>query len=112
MFTRFTDLNIAGESEGKEKLTNFDAYSPVSLAYAVISNAKNGDQNPDTNGLKNLLSRYKTSGDNIYWEADSQSTFPSLEASTAVSIRAIIQGGGNRELAVKAARYLSGQPQK
>lgn len=87
------------------RITNFDNLGPISLSFAVMANYKS-DSNPDTNGLTKLISMAIASGDSLYWQSDPGSSYPSVESSTALAMRTILATGGDRELAVKAARYL------
>ncbi len=86
-------------------ITNFENLSPVPLALAVLANSR-VDKNPTTNGLSKLISLGIPSGDAIYWPYDTNSPYPSIESSTALAMRAILEGGGDRALAAKSTRYL------
>lgn len=101
---RIYGLSLVG-TENLPKITNFNNLGPVSLAFAVLANSKS-DTNPDSNGLTKLISLATQSGDSLYWPSDPNSSYPSVETSTALAMRAIIASGGDRDLAVKAARYL------
>lgn len=96
------------ESEREpEQITYFENLTPDILALAVITNVRNGDTNPATNGLTKLISLAKTQGDGVYWEAGTKAHFSSQDAATAWAIRAILEAQGDREFAVKAVRFLS-----
>lgn len=88
-------------------ITNFDGLTADFLSLAVMSNFRNGDRNPSTNGLTKLLSLAKQQGDTLYWDAGLKQNFGSKDASTAWAIRAILTAGGNRDMAARAVRYLT-----
>jgi hypothetical protein len=87
------------------KITEFDRLGPVALSLAAIVNSKT-DTNPDTNGLKKLVSLAVPTGESLYWPSDPDSSYPSIEASTAFAMKAVLSASGDRDIAVKAARYL------
>lgn len=88
-------------------LNNLEGVTPDLLAMAVIANYKNGDTNPQTNGLTQLIGMAKPQGDGVFWEGGNKEHFSSADASTALAIRAILTAGGDRALAVKGAQYLT-----
>lgn len=85
---------------------NLNNLTPDMLSLAVMTNYLRGDKNPQTNGLSQLYSLAKTQGDSIFWDGGSKTRFGSKDASTALAIKAIVLAGGDRNLAVKGARYL------
>ena len=89
------------------RVYDFENLSPDVLAMAVIANFKNGVADPQGNGLNKLISMAQTQGDSVFWKGGSRLNFGSDDASTAMAIRAILIAGGDREIAVKGARYLS-----
>jgi len=95
-----------------ENIRNFDELTPDLLAFATITNARNGDLNPQTNGLDKLVSMKKAQGDGFFWEAGKDDYFGSENASTALAIRAILEAGGDRETAAKGVRFLTRNRQK
>lgn len=99
-------LTIIGSGK-RTRISSFDGLTPDILSLAVISNSMNGDKNPNTNGLAQLLKFGKSQGENLYWEEGNKVHFASKDASTALALKAIIQGGGDRTMAAKAARYLT-----
>ncbi len=98
-------LVMLGETKNLSKV-NLDNLQPDMLALAVIVNSMSGNKNSATNGLDKLISMAQVQGDTVYWNEGDKVNFGSKDASTAFAIRAIIASGGDRELAVKAARYL------
>ena len=80
--------------------------TPDILSFAVIAKIKSGDKDPNSNGLNQLISLAKSQGDKIYFEKGSQENFGSIDASTALAIRAMIMGGADRALIGKAVRFL------
>lgn len=88
-------------------LTKLDGVPSDLLAMAVMANYKNGDSNPQTNGLARLIQHAKPQGNGVFWEGGSKEHFASADASTALAIRAILSAGGDRTLAVKGAQYLT-----
>lgn len=99
-------LTLLGE-KSTVKITNFNSISPDLLSLAVMANYLNGDTNPESNGLTLLISMAQTQGDAVFWEAGNKVNFGSKDASTALALRAIVLAGGDRNLAVKGARYLT-----
>lgn len=91
----------------KRHIDNLDGLSPDLLAFAVTVNVLNGDKNSSTNGLAKLEALAQTQGDGVFWNGGDKLNFGSRDASTALAIRAILSAGGDRELAVKGARYLT-----
>ncbi len=100
-------LTLLGEKSNVTKLTDFNNISPDFLSLAVMANYLNGDTNPQTNGLAQLVSMAKTQGDTVFWDAGNKVNFGSKDASTALAIRAIVLVGGDKTLAAKGARYLT-----
>lgn len=100
-------LMLLDDSSDIKKIDNFDNLTPDLLSLAVITNYILGDKDPQTNGLNKLVSMAQTQGDGVYWSEGGKKNFGSRDASTALAIRAIITAGGDRELAVKAANFLS-----
>lgn len=76
------------------------------LAMAVISNYKQGITDPNSNGLNLLISRAEQSESTASWSAGSSKNFGSNEASTALALKALLVTGENKELALKAVKYL------
>jgi alpha-2-macroglobulin len=78
------------------------------LGMLIIANKKNGINDNNANGYNELVKRAKYQGETAYWNNNGSSNyFGSTDASTAMAIRAIIEVGGDRDLAVKAVNYLS-----
>ena len=100
-------LTLLGVKDKIKKVNDLSNLSPDLLALAVMTNYLNGDKNARTNGLDQLVSMAKSQGDALYWEGGTKDNFGSKDASTALAIRAIVLAGGDRELAAKAARYLT-----
>lgn len=100
-------LTLLGAKDKVKKVTDLNNLSPDLLSLAVMTNYLNGDKNSQTNGLTQLISMAQIQGDAVFWEGGSKVNFGSKDASTALAIRAILLAGGDRELAAKAARYLT-----
>lgn len=98
--------SLLDEESGQEQITDFNDLTSDLVALAVMSNVKNGFNDPKSNGLNQLLSLAQQQDDQLYWKAGTMTNFGSNEASTALAMRAIIKAKGNRETVVKAARYL------
>lgn len=73
----------------KTALSDFNAYPPDLLAWAVMTNIKNGHTDPNLNGAKVLLSQAAVQGDAVSWSAGDKSHFGSIDASTALAVRAL-----------------------
>lgn len=104
---RIYALTLFGEKGKAQKLTNLEKLSPDILSMAVMANYLNGDKNPDSNGLTRLTAMAKHQGESAYWEGGNKLNFASKDSSTALAIRAIVLAQGDRDLAVKGAKYLT-----
>lgn len=98
-------LSLLNSDKGKIMLADFRDVTPDILALAVISNIKNGYTDNARNGVDKLIGMAKHNGNTVYWTAGNSSFFPSVEASTAFALRALILAG-KKETAELAARYL------
>jgi alpha-2-macroglobulin len=99
-------LSLFDEKSGSN-IGNFDNMDADILSRAVMSNYRNGNTNSQTNGLARLEKMAVVQGDGVFWPAGSKANFGSQDASTALAIRAILVADGDRDLAAKAARYLT-----
>ncbi len=99
-------LTLLGSSKRKTNLEDLNNLATDYLALAVMANFKNGNKDPQSNGLALLTSMAQVQGDAFFWPAGDSENFGSVDASTAFAIRAIVTAGGDREVAVKGARYL------
>lgn len=99
-------LSLLGAESGKKQLEAKNEYTADVLALVVMTNVRNGYLDSKSNGLDLLIAKMKTQGDTVYWEEGAKPHFGSKDASTALAIRAILAAGGDRELAVKATRFL------
>ena len=99
-------LSLFGE---RKVIDNFNSEaSPDVLAMAVISNVRNGFNDPTKNGRDKLMAMAKKEGENkIFWEQGDNRKFGSVDASTGLALRALITAGGDRETASKVARFLT-----
>jgi len=100
-------LTLLGAKDKVKKITDLNNLDPDLLSLLVMTNYLNGDKNPQSNGLSQLVSMAQAQGDAVFWEGGNKVNFGSKDASTALAIRAIVLAGGDRELATKAARYLT-----
>jgi len=100
-------LTLLGAKDKVKRVNDLENLTPDLLSLAVMTNYLNGDKNSQTNGLAKLIAMAKSQGDGEFWEAGSKQNFASNDASTAFAIRAIVTAGGDRDLAVKGARYLT-----
>jgi len=100
-------LTLLDYKERRKSINDFSGLTPDFLSLAVLSNILNGDRNISTNGLSILSQQAKTQGDEVFWETGKKINFGSVVSSTSFSIRAILLGGGNRDLATKAILYLT-----
>lgn len=98
-------LTMLGE-ENLKPITDIANLNTDILALAVMANYLNGNTDPQTNGLNQLISMAQSQGDALFWEAGNKINFGSRDASTALAIRAILLAGGDRNIAVEGARYL------
>lgn len=100
-------LTLLGSENKFDISFDLENLSPDVLALAVMANYKNGNTNPQTNGLAKLISLAQNQGDSVFWKEGNKVNFGSRDASTALAVRAILLASGDRDLAVKAARYLT-----
>ncbi|MBI4038453.1 hypothetical protein HY384_00690 [Candidatus Daviesbacteria bacterium] len=100
-------LTLLGEKGKVRKVTDFNNLGSDLLSLAVMTNYLNGDKNPQTNGLVHLASSAQPQGEAVFWQEGQKLNFGSKDASTALAIRAIMLAGGDRNLAVKGAKYLT-----
>lgn len=80
-------------------------------AMIVMHNLRNGHTDPQTNGLNHLVAQAQTEGDSLFWSAGTSEHWGSAIASTSLAGRAILTSGGDRQLAVKAMKYLQSHRQ-
>ncbi len=100
-------LTVLGQGVSSvTSLTDLNQLPADVVAYAVLTNVKRGDSNSQTNGLQILLDKRKTEGDRVFWEGGTQRRFGSTNTSTALAVRAILAGNGDRTLASQAVRFL------
>ncbi len=99
-------LSVIGTDTTLQQLTDFTRQTPDIVSLGVMANLNNGYTDPNTNGLNFLVSSKKTELDTYYWEAGSVDHFGSIDASTAMAIKAMVQGGIQREEIVKAVSFL------
>ena len=99
-------LALTNAEIDRKPITNFNNLSVDDLSVAVLANVKNGYKDAKTNGLDKLQSMAQEEGGLIYWPAGKKSRFGSYDVSTALAIRAIVAGNGDRVMAEKAIRYL------
>ncbi len=100
-------LSFLDSKLGKVKIENFNNFSSDVLAISVLTNIKNGYVDLKTNGTDKLVSISIKSGDEIFWNSGQKSHFGSNDASTAIALRAIIKAKVDRDIIIKAAKYLT-----
>lgn len=77
------------------------------LAFAILRNIKAGNRNMASNGGAILLARAKKQGDGLYWDAGDKKLFASVDASTALALRALTLSGADHETLGSIVRYLT-----
>ena len=106
--TRYYALTLLDSQNASVQSISPDDLNDFLLSMYVIANKKNGIDDKNTNGYNVLASRAKFQGDNAYWDNVGEGRyFASIDATTAMAIRAIISAEGDRDLAVKASQYLA-----
>lgn len=98
LFGSKKDISLVGQLEG---------LTPDIIAMAALANVKNGYKNNDANGLNLLASQAQVQGDAVFWRAGSSENFGSVDASTALAVRALIAGNYREDLQAKGIRYLT-----
>lgn len=99
-------LTLLG-SGSKQPVYSLSGLTPDYLALAVMNNYLNGDKDQNTNGLAKLISMAKKEGDALYWDSGNEINFGSIDASTALAVRAIVMADGERNIAEKGILYLT-----
>lgn len=112
MVARTYALSILGSDKGKKKLDKLSGLSADVLAYAVLANIRNGYADARKNGLDQLKAMAEKQGAGAFWQGGDKTRFGSIDASTALVVRALSQTEGNRDLMVEGVRYLTKNRQK
>lgn len=99
-------LSLLSSDKGKAHLGDFENINSDILALAIMANVKNGDRNPETNGLAKLRSLAIEQGAELFWPSGQKTYFGSVDASTALAIQAMIVAGEDQERITKAVRFL------
>lgn len=96
-------LTLLDPSTHQEPISNIGDLRPDLLALAVMANHASGS----TAGRAQLEALAQSQGDGAFWEGGAKQQFGSVDASTALAIRALQVSGGSSELQAKAMRYLA-----
>lgn len=96
-------------SDKKYQITEFQNMQSDILAYAVMSNIIQGNQDPQKNGMAVLSAQAKSEGNQVFWERGQSARFGSNEASTALAVRALIMGKSDAAMINAAMLYLTQQ---
>lgn len=106
--TRFYALTLLGSDKAPKQMTAKSDMNDFLVAMLVIANKKQGVNDNNANGYNELVGRIKHEGNTVYWDNIGTSQyFASIDATTAMGIRAILEAGGDRGLAVSAVNYLT-----
>jgi uncharacterized protein YfaS (alpha-2-macroglobulin family) len=105
--SRYYALTLLNSDRRVNKMESSESMSTVMLSMLIMANTKNGIYGKDESGLNRLIDRAQRKGDTVYWPAGEAPRFGSVSASTAMAIRALVATGQEREMAVRAVRYLS-----
>lgn len=100
-------LTLLGEGHTIQRVYDLTGLTPDIISLAVKTNYLNGDRNPQSNGLQQLLSMRQTEGETFYWKKGDAVHFGSRDASTALALQAIVLARGERSIAVRASQYLT-----
>lgn len=103
---RIYGLTLLG-SDKKKLINSFDNLTADILSLAVLSNIKNGNKSPDSNGFNYLMSLLKQQGDVKYFEAGLEENFGSNIASTALAVRAMAAQGENAQTIAPFIKYIT-----
>lgn len=103
---RLYAISLFSKSDKSNLVKDFTNFTTDMLSLTVMSNFRNGDQNPASNGLTLLLSKANAQGDSVFWNEGFKNYFGSKDASTALAIRAILEAKGDRSIAAKGTKYL------
>lgn len=98
-------LKLLGEKV--DKISSFNYLTTDLVALAVMTNYLNGDTNPQSNGMQDLISRARIQGDGAFWPAGDKINYGSDNASTAMAVRTILLAGGDKTIAAKGVKYLT-----
>lgn len=99
-------LSWLNSAKAPKQIGDFDQLTPDFVALAVMANVRHGDKNPASNGLNKLVSLAQIQGDGAFWSAGKKWYFGSVDASTALALKALVAAKADQELATKAARFL------
>lgn len=99
-------LSLLGEQKTLT-MTKASGYTPDVLALAIMTNYRNGNKDPHTNGVDMLALMAHAQGDGVFWDKGTSIYFGSEDASTALVIRALLMAEGDRNLAAKGIRFLT-----
>lgn len=100
-------LTLIGSDKGKRHLDDMSNLSPDLVAMAVLANNRNGYSASAEKGLAILRSTAQNQGDGVFWAAGKGVYFGSVDASTALAVRALLTSSKTRDLAVKGARFIA-----
>lgn len=104
--SRLYALSLLGDPNGNEAITNFNL-EPDLLALAVLHNIRIGITSPTQNGLSVLINKRVDYGDDqMYWPAADYTRFGSIDASTALVMRALVAAHADEKMIGNTARYL------
>lgn len=91
----------------KPTATDFSGVTSNVLPLAIMTNVKTGNVNPQTNGLSMLRALAQSQGESIFWQSGNKIDFGSIDASTALSVRAMLEAKENRDFISKAILFLT-----
>ncbi len=96
-------LSLLTSENNFPEITNFEGLTPDIVALGTMANLNNGYSG--SKGIEKLKSMAQKQGSQIYWEKGGKDNFGSIEASTAMAIRALVQAGES-DLAANGLLYL------
>lgn len=99
-------LQLLAEEEGAVQVPVSESLTSDLLSYAIMINVKNGNKNPDTNGVTLLLNKLEKEGELASLPPGKGGWFGSRDASTAMGLRALTLAQVDRATTLQLARYL------
>jgi len=99
-------LSALGSGKGQIFIPPTDNFSPDILALKLLTDIKNGNKTLQENDTSKLLEQAKTQGDEVYWEGGTKEHFGSKNTSTALAARALLAAGADKDILIKALKFL------
>ena len=84
-------------------MTDLDNLGPDYLALALMSNLRNGNKDPQSNGLAKLLALARYQGEAVFWEEGEEKNLVPKKFPLLLALRAITSSGEHRDVSTSGA---------